>query len=130
MLTMALATLSNNVMAEWTRIISDRYGAVFFVDLSAIRENGSIVEMWDLTDFKINQKSARGVFLSRITEGEYNCKEKRERVLVETKYLGHMGNGDVVYSGTYHNPHWEPVLPGTVGDVLWKAACKKRINPK
>ncbi len=112
-------------MAEWTKVIAKDNAAVFYVDLSANREKESIVQMWDLTDFNTVQKNVKGSFLSRIIEGEYNCKEKQERVVSMTRYSGHMGNGAVVTSGAYPNAKWEAVLTGTVGEALWKVACKK-----
>jgi phage tail protein X len=124
-LMLVLAVISNSAMAEWTKVIANGNVAIFYVDLSAKRESGSIVQMWDLTDFNTNQKVANGSFLSRIIEGEYNCKEKQERVVFVTRYRGHMGNGAAVDSGAYPNAKWEAVSAGTIGEALWKAACKK-----
>jgi hypothetical protein len=122
---LVLAVISNRSMAEWTKLIANGNDAIFYVDLSAKRESGSIVQMWDLTDFNADQKNANGSFLSRIIEGEYNCKENQERVVFVTRYRGHMGNGTAVNSSAYPNAKWESVSGGTIGEALWKAACKK-----
>jgi hypothetical protein len=123
---LVLAMINNNAIAEWTKAIAKGNDAIFYVDLSAKRESGSIVQMWDLTDFNTEQKNANGSFLSRIIEGEYNCKENQERVVFVTRYRGHMGNGVVVDSGDYPNAKWKTVSEGTIGEALWKAACKKQ----
>ncbi|HEX7811307.1 MAG TPA: surface-adhesin E family protein [Burkholderiales bacterium] len=54
---------------------------------------------------------------------EYDCGEKQLRGLVVSLPAEHMGEGKVIYAD--ESPHeWEPLVADTMGEVLWKFACK------
>ena len=57
---------SGSAYAEWVRVSGDNQGEMTaYVDPSTIRRKASVVEMWELWDFKNRQASASGLFLSR-----------------------------------------------------------------
>ena len=112
--------------AEWTRVGgSDNY--ILYVDRATIRRSGNFVKMWDLKDFKTVEKSAAGYsYLSAKTQQEYDCKEERRRDVAFTWFGGKMGGGKVVYMNSDIGDKWLPILPGSVGEELWKIACGKK----
>ena len=109
--------------AEWTQSgESDIY--IQYVDVATIRSNGNLVKMWDLKDHKTVEKSAGFSYLSDKAQQEYDCKEEKKRVLAFTWFAGKMGGGKVVYSD--NDPgKWNPIYPGSNGEILWKIACGK-----
>jgi len=111
-------------MAEWTWSGgNDQF--IHYVDRATIRRNGNLVKMWWMTDEKTEQKSYAGhSYLSSKAQEEYDCKEEKRRLLAFTWFSGQMGNGSVVYSNS-DGDKWEPIEPGSTGEVLWKIACGK-----
>ncbi len=119
---------SGPAYAEWVAVsVSEGLGvyAAYF-DPDTIRRKGDMVTMWSLLDFKTIQKTEAGdSLLSLKGQSEYNCAEERDRTLAVTLYSGNMGNGNVVFSSAGEGK-CEPVVPGGVGQILWKFACGKK----
>ena len=115
---------SNTAMAEWVLIGSvDEFD--LYVDTTTIRKNGNLVKMWELKDYKTGQNTQDGVYLSKKVQHEYDCRNETDRLLALVAYSGNMGSGKVISSFTvneYQSPA-HPIVPGTVGVVLWKIAC-------
>ena len=120
-----LTVFSTSVMAEWTVVIySDTTTA--YADISTIRKSGDRVKMWRLYDFKVTQTvAASKLFLSAVSQDEYDCKEETAKTVTFNWYSKNMGQGEVVYtSGTLHvEPR--PIAPGSIDNTLFKVACGK-----
>ena len=125
LLGLTLLMTATAASAEWTRVDSkDEF--ISYVDRATIRRNGNFVKMWDLTDYKTVQKSAAGKsYLSDKGQQEYDCKEEKMRQLALQMFDGKMGQGKAVYSDN-DTVKWVPIAPGSIGEVLWKAACGKK----
>ena len=105
-----LSSLSNNVMAEWTKVDwTDEY--TNYVDLGTIQVNNYKVKMWHLLDYKTIQKFEKNGFLSMKAQYEYDCQEQQTRGLATTVYSDNMGNGQVI-GNDYTVYPWHPVQPG------------------
>ena len=115
--------VSTNSMAEWTRIDwSDE--KILYVDFDSIRTRKAenrIVKMWSLNDY-LRRKDG---MLSEIALSDFDCDEETMKLLNLTKFSGKMGSGKVIGKYNYSSlpEEWEPVSPGSLGEVLWKAAC-------
>jgi hypothetical protein len=122
LLTFLLALVSTSAMAEWTyyggNIDSDLY-----IDYDSIHKNGEMANMWFMEDYRGVKKTSYGKsFLSAKTLAEYDCKEERVRTDSFAIYSENMGGGDVVYTSKM-KMDWEPIVPDSLGEILWKKAC-------
>jgi hypothetical protein len=120
-----LAVVSNSAFADWIYVDStDNFDS--YANQDTIRKNGSIVKMWQLDNYNVTQKDvdqANGKeFFSVIAQQEHDCKEERTRPLALTYYAKNMGAGDVIYNQTFTG-YWQPVLPGSMAESMWKVAC-------
>ena len=121
---MLLAT-AGAAMAEWTDVgESDTY--IQYVDRATIRRNGNLVKMWDLKDYKTVQTFSGHSFLSDKGQSEYDCKEEKMRGVAFTWFDGKMGSGKVVFNNGNVKDEWSPIAPGSIGELLWKIACRKK----
>jgi len=112
-------------LAEWVLVSVSDPGMTTYVDQDTIRRKGDLVKMWSLGDYKAIQTEEGISFLSIKVQGQYNCATELDRGLSLTIFSGHMGGGDVVYSGA-NEQKWKPIIPGSVGQTLWKFACGKK----
>src|SRR5262245_2695229 len=85
--------------AEWTRIADDEE-ATGYADSASIRMQGNTAKMWSLLDYKAVQQHEVGPpYLSATTQFEYDCAEKRFRMVEVVVYSASMGRGKAVFSG-------------------------------
>jgi len=103
----------------------DETGLTVYVDPDTIRRKGNLVKMWQLYDYKTVQTVAGDSLLSFKRYNEYDCTEERTRMLAYTWFSGNMASGRVVYS-TPDEQQWEPVVPRSINQALWKVACSKK----
>jgi len=112
--------------AEWVEVGGPDDGTyTHYADPTTIRRNGTLVKMWLLEDYKTIQTVDGKSFLSDKVQREYDCAEEQQRLLAFYWFSGQMGSGAVVYSNTDPSK-WAPVMPGSVGQALWKTACGKK----
>jgi hypothetical protein len=97
-----------------------------YVDPEAIRREGNVVTMWQLIDFKWMQGNPRGPtrFLSTKTQKQFDCAEKRFRLLAYTEFSGGMGTG-IPRDGYVDKDNWLPVEAESSSHALWEMACGK-----
>src|SRR5674476_504946 len=111
-----LAFVSNSAMAEWvevTAIHSQESSEIqtAYVDPATIYKNGNLVNMVVLVDHqsglstgmenriaKFFSTSKGDITKSWKVEDEFDCKEKKLRMLSYIAYSEHMGNGEVIPS--------------------------------
>jgi hypothetical protein len=124
-LTMLLAVVTSGAAAEWVSV-KRKETATYYADPATIRNAGNVVKMWELHDFKTAQV-ADGIkpYMSTKAQSEYDCKREQRRTLSVSSYSGNMARGKVMESATDPS-EWDPVAPGSIGDLMWKFACGKR----
>lgn len=121
-LMIVLSAVSSNAAAEWEPAMYNKGNTkITYVDAATIRKAGNKVKMWSLTDFKTAEYYGQKPYMSQKDQREYDCKEKRMRLLFASIHIGNMGRGEVISEANTQN--WEPVPPGTIGEALWKIAC-------
>ena len=130
---MVLITLlflsSAPVNAEWVAVERDYLVPglqTVYVDSDSIRREGSLVTMRQLIDFKWMQGSARGPtrFLSTETHKQFDCAEKRLRLLAFTEFSHRLATG-IRADGYVDTGRWIPVEPDSINQALWEVACGK-----
>lgn len=126
LLTVLLAVLAGNAMAEWT-VIETTSTKTSYVDRDTIRRSGNIVKMWTLTDYvQPKSFSTTKSFSSTVGYEEFDCAELRSRTLQSVAYQGHMKEGAVIHSPSDTPWDWNYVVPGSVGELTLKDACAKK----
>lgn len=121
-----LAVISSSTAAQWAPVISNE-AISLYTDPTTIRKTGLKVKMWTLLDYKTAQKTNGKMFMSVKTQNEYDCKEEQSRIFYANFHPKNMGGGEIVISSIKPR-EWEPNEPDSVGELLWKIACKQQKN--
>lgn len=142
-LMMLLSLVGSSAMAEWMMVASIHSQEspeiqIAYTDPATIHKNGSLVDMVVLVDHqsglsngvestldKLFFRSKGDITRSWKVQDEFDCKDKKLRMLSYTAYSEHMGNGEIVPNDVVTN-QWERVMPGSIGDALWKYACGQK----
>ena len=96
-----------------------------YVDPDNIHHSGDVVTLWALFDYKSIQSIVGGPWLSSKAQRQFDCTEKRIRLLGYMTFTGNMGSGEPVFSNLDES-RWEPIEPGSIDSNLWKFACGKK----
>jgi hypothetical protein len=99
-------------------------GYAVYVDPATLRRKEDLVKMWALYDYTTVQTVKSKSFLSAKLQQEYDCTEERIRMLAFWAFSDNRGGGYVVWSNSDER-EWEPVPPGSIGQLMWKLACGK-----
>jgi len=115
--------------AEWVAVEKDYLLPglqTVYVDPDAIRREGNLVTLWQLIDFTWMQGNPRGTprFLSTKTYKQFDCAEKRLRLLAFTEFSRPMGTG-ISNDGYVDKENWIPIEPKSMNQALWEVACGK-----
>lgn len=96
-----------------------------YIDPSTIRREGNFAEVWQLTDYRWMQGGPRGTprFLSTITHKQFECMDKRLRLLAYTEFSHRMAAG-TVSNGYVDKDRWLPVEPDSINEALWETLCR------
>jgi len=124
-----LVLSSGPAYAEWVAI-ENQYQSpgrqTVYVDPDTIRREGHLVTMWQLIDFKTMQGGrSPSRFSSTTVQKEFDCAEKRLRLLALTDFWGNMGTGEPT-DGYVDERNWIPVAPDSMNQALWNFACRKQ----
>ena len=133
----ALLVLSSGpAYAEWVAI-EDHYQSpglrTVYFDPDTIRREGHLVTIWQLTDYESAQGNVGlgrfgldpSRFLSTKTHKQFDCVEKRLRLLAYMEFFRHMGTGRR-NDGYVDKDNWFPVKPESINQALWEVACGKK----
>ncbi|NGZ97228.1 MAG: hypothetical protein CV089_14105 [Nitrospira sp. WS110] len=103
-----------------------------YFDPTTIRRDGALVTLWQLTDYKVMQGNAPfgrfmmgpHRFFSTKSHKEFDCVNKRVRLLASSEHSQHMGTG-VQNAVAVAQGSGLPVEPDSINEALWKVACGK-----
>jgi hypothetical protein len=112
--------------AEWVAVERDYLVPglqTVYVDSDTIRREERLVTIWQLIDFKWMQGS-RGPtrFMSTKTHKQFDCAEKRLRLLAFTEFSRGMGTGTSAH-GYIDNDNWLSIEPGSINQAVWEVVC-------
>ena len=116
--------------AEWVAVEETPGLRTVYVDPDTIRREGNLVTLWLLMDFKWMQGNVGmgrfgldpSRFLSTKTQMQFDCAEKRLRLLAFTEFSRNMGTG-IPADGYVDTGNWVPVKPDSMNQALWEDAC-------
>jgi len=123
---MLLSVVSSSAFAECMVLGVSNETKTNYVNPATVQSADSRVKMWSLSDFKSIQVIAGQSFLSSKEQYEYDCDQRRARLLYFVNYSGNMGAGAVMLSSTVPAPNWDPIPPDTVLDQMWEFASGKK----
>jgi hypothetical protein len=91
-----------------------------------MRREGNLVTIWQLIDITWMQGNPSGStrFLSTKTHKQFNCADKRVRLLAFAEFSRSMGTG-LPRDGHVDKDHWLPIEAESISHALWEAACGK-----
>lgn len=126
-LTIFLLLSNGPAYAEWVALPGggDDSGLAVYVDPGTIRSKGDLVKMWSLFNYTTIQTNVSAPYSSYKAQNEYDCTEKRSRLLAIAFFSGQMGRGQPIHSDSAGD-EWNPVAPESIGRSLWKRACGKK----
>ena len=127
LLTIFLFVNSLPAYAEWVAVEKDYLLPglqTVYVDPESIRREGDLVTIWQLIDFKWMQGNPRGPqrFLSTKTQKQFDCADKRVRLLAFTEFSWGMGTG-MPRDGHVDKDRWLPIEAESMNHALWEVAC-------
>ena len=83
-----------------------------------------MARMSGMYDFKRQDFTPEGKGLySTVVLREYDCGERRVRLLSSIDFAGHMGTGGAVDTSTRVH-RWESIVAGGLDEAFWTIACK------
>ncbi len=109
----------------WVKLgVYEARSATVYAHPASILTNGNIVQMWSIFDFSNpNVLGSTGIqYLSAKSLYEYDCAERKTKLLDATMHSGNMGDGVVVRSFSSEEKaleEWKSVPPGSVSERLW-----------
>ena len=117
--------------ADWVEIGKEYQSPeirTVYIDSATIHREGHLVTMVILVDWKLAQGSwgegGAHRFRSTKTHKQFDCAEKRLRLLAHTEFQSSMGTGRR-NEGYVDKDHWLPVKPESLDHGLWEVACGK-----
>jgi hypothetical protein len=96
-----------------------------YIDPDNIHHNGDVVTLWALFDYQSIQRIVGGPWLSSKAQRQFDCAERRIRLLGYMTFTGNMGSGEPVFSNSQES-NWEPITPDSIDNKLWEVACSKK----
>jgi hypothetical protein len=119
-LTLLLMLAAAPAWAEWTKATEDD-DAVHYTDPATLGKDGNLRTVGTLQDLK--KKGPQGE-MSRRANWEYDCAEKRGRLLSFSLHSGPMATGETLRSGSTPR-ELNYITPGSTGEALYKIACAR-----
>jgi len=104
--------------AEWTQIGKTADGVVY-VDAATTRKNSGHLSIWSLVNLKARGPDGE---MSRRYLEEYDCKERRSKVLSRSTHSEPMAEGKVL-SSYDRKSGWTYVPPNTASDYALNFLC-------
>jgi hypothetical protein len=105
--------------AEWVFVSkSDKIN--YYLDPSSVEIDWGFRRVWQLQDLVQPEEGVR----SRRFLAEYECPQKRWRVLQISSHTEPMATGNPVVSGP-QSREWEFIVPNTPGEAMFKMVCSR-----
>lgn len=115
-----LAISAASAFAEWTKV-GETDTATFYIDYKAIRKDGNLRKVWEVSDFKRQDKNGA---LSMRTRKEYDCKMELFRNLFLSVNTEPMGNG-LPLSTDESIQNWGQIAPQSSAATILQIVCAK-----
>ena len=118
--------VSTVVCADWVKVDSAAdTGANKFIDTKAIRQTGPMNTMrrvWELSNLA---KRSLGQVLSIKSHVEYDCKDRRIRIIEVASFSEHWAQGERLSApeSDAKTGDWSDISNGSLGESIFKRVC-------
>ncbi len=117
--------------ADWVAIEKEYQSPglqTVYIDSATIRREGNLVTLVTLTDWEWMQGNrSPSRFHSTRIKKQFDCVDKRFRLLVISDFYGRMGTGKRMAESLYDSDgDWIPVESESLEQGLWDVACGKQ----
>ncbi len=127
-LALGLACAGVASAADWTAVAPGDYIHAPYAERTSIRRSGPMATMTGLYDFRKQDLTPDGKGLySTVVLREYDCEQRRVRLLSSIDFAGHMGTG-VAVDTSARPGRWESIVSGALDDAFWNVACDKQAR--
>lgn len=108
--------------AEWRKIASHSEFEAY-VDISRIRWAGEVASVWKMMNYRLPQQEANFIYSSGKVRTEHDCAREKQRTTFVVVYSDELGYGEVVTALDRSDAGWQPLVPGSVGEVVHHFVC-------
>ena len=118
--------VSATVSADWVKIPgATDTASEKFIDMKAIRQTGPMNTMRRVWEISNLMKDAPDKVLSIKSHVEYDCKDRRVRVLEESKFSEHWARGDnLTLTALDPKPgNWSNLSKGSLSETIFNRVC-------
>ena len=117
-LALLLLAASAPAWADWVKVLE---GAerTYYLDPASVQRNATLSRVWTLMDLK---KQASSGAMSRKALQEFDCDEKRDRILSISEHSWPMAGGTIFFVDNTERA-WRSTAPGTVNEHIRKIVC-------
>jgi hypothetical protein len=113
-------TFSASAAAEWVKVgLTDDYDV--FIDPDTISAEGQFRKSWEIRNLKTQDRFGE----SDQYRMEYDCKDKRTRILYWSVHTGHFALGELTKLALEAS-HWHPIRPNTTDWIVLRIVCLKQ----
>jgi hypothetical protein len=128
-LMLLLTGMSSNAMAKGEVEVGNGFGGdKVFAYPDTMKKAGSSVKLWDKFNSSTPQNLAgHSPYLSKVSQVQYDCEEKKMRTLYTNYYSEKDGKGaKIFFENTSTLLHWQQVVASTAHEALFEFACGKK----
>ena len=104
--------------AEWTYVDGSE-GYERYIDRETVMRDGKLARVWEVDDIAVPDKQGVQSLRSRT---EYDCEDRKYRVVYLSGHSDHMTQGSVLFAGQLDG-EWKPVLADSLGELSMDMAC-------
>ncbi len=102
-----------------------------YLDTTTIIRAGREVRMWTIDDYRQTQTDIPNKpYRSVKSHWIFDCSKRLSDVMTALYYMEGMAQGESIHSGAVVERQWDKVIPGTVGELAFRAACAKPAAAK
>jgi hypothetical protein len=122
-----LMLIASPAWAEWEELAKNERGALIFLNRDTIRQEGSRVKFWQLTNLaKPNVLDGRE-YLSMRSRVEIDCKQEKQRFMTITAFASLFASGERISEITDVG-QWRDIAPDSVSWKLLKTVCMSPVR--
>jgi hypothetical protein len=117
----SLLLIATPAWGAWEEI-ARREGQALLIDPETIRADGSLRRVWTMCSYA--EPNADGALSSKSLI-EYDCAERRYRILTISTHTECMGEGKTLHVEAAPDPWWRGIAPDTVAAKIISQVCAR-----
>jgi hypothetical protein len=125
-LAVLLSSLAGTAWADWQKIReSGPLEYETFIDIATVRQRGPMATMRRVWEIRNVPEPAEGRAASTRTLAEYDCQNRRPRILEESRFSAHWSSGQELTPAREKDSGrgWKPLEPEAVEERIFHEVC-------